>query len=108
MNIEVRFVEGCPNLPVIRQRLADVLDAVGRGDAEVRLRTIRTAHEARKLRFTGSPTILIEGRDPFPQPHAMSGLACRLYPTAEGISGSPSVKQLTAALLGRCQPGCLQ
>jgi hypothetical protein len=38
----------------------------------------------------------------------MSGLACQLYPTAEGISGSPSVKQLTAALLGRCQPGCPQ
>jgi hypothetical protein len=89
VDIEVRFVEGCPNLPVTRQRLAVALDAVGRGDVNVRLRVVRTPADAEALGFTGSPTILIDGFDPFPDPHAVVGLSCRLYRTAAGVSGSP-------------------
>ena len=94
----MRFVEGCPNLPVTRQRLALALDAVGRGDIDIRLRMVRTDAEAGELGFTGSPTILIDGSDPFPDRHAMVGLSCRLYRTAEGPSGSPTIEQLTTAL----------
>jgi hypothetical protein len=108
VDIEVRFVEGCPHLPVIRERLARALESVGRPDVEVRLQAVHTAQEAAKLGFTGSPTILIDGCDPFPQHHAVAALSCRLYPTAQGTAGSPSVEQLTAALLGRDQPGGAQ
>lgn len=94
----MRFVEGCPNLPVTRQRLALALDAVGRGDIDIRLRMVRTDAEAGELGFTGSPTILIDGSDPFPDRHAMVGLSCRLYRTAGGPSGSPTIEQLTTAL----------
>jgi hypothetical protein len=100
MDVEVRIVEGCPNLPVIRQRLAVALVAAGRGDVHVRLRVVRTSADAEALRFTGSPTLLIDGVDPFPERHAVVGLSCRLYRTAAGVSGSPSVEQLTAALGG--------
>ena len=99
----MRFVEGCPNLPVIGQRLALALTSVGRPDVEVRLRAVHTAQEAGELGFTGSPTILIDGCDPFPQHHAVAALSCRLYTTARGTSGSPSVEQLAAALLRRAQ-----
>jgi hypothetical protein len=98
MDVEVRFVEGCPNLPFTRQRLGVALDAVGRGDIDVRLRAVRTDAEAAELGFTGSPTILINGADPFAHSHSLVGLSCRLYLTAEGVSGSPSVEQLITAL----------
>lgn len=98
MDVEVRFVEGCPNLPVTRQRLATALDAAGRPDIDVQLRAVRTDADAAELGFTGSPTILIDGCDAFPDHHAVVGLSCRLYRTAEGASGSPTVEQLTAAL----------
>jgi hypothetical protein len=101
VDIEGRSVEDCPNLPVIRQRLAHALTAVGRGDVAVRLRAVRTDEESDEPGLTGSPTILIDGRDPMPEPHAVAALACRLYRTASGASGSPSVVQLTAALLAR-------
>jgi hypothetical protein len=101
VDIEVRYVEGCPNVPVIRQRLALALTAVGRGAVAVGLRAVRTEEEADKLGFTGSPTILIDGYDPFPERRAVAGLSCRLYRTAQGTSGSPSVEQLTTALLAR-------
>ena len=97
----MRFVEGCANLAVARQRLDLALDAVGQGDIDVRLGVVRTDAEAAELGFTGSPTILIDGFDPFVHSHAMAGLSCRLYSTAEGVAGSPSVEQLTAALSAR-------
>jgi hypothetical protein len=100
VDLEVRFVEGCPNLAVARERLELALDAIGRSDVEVRLRVVRTDTEADELGFTGSPTILIDGCDPFSELHAAGGVSCRLYRTAEGVSGSPSVEQLTAALGG--------
>ncbi|MDV6979866.1 thioredoxin family protein [Mycobacterium intracellulare] len=103
MDVEVRFVEGCPNLAVVRQRLDLALHAVGRGDVDIRLRVVRTDTEAAELGFTGSPTILIDGSDPFVHSHTMAGLSCRLYSTAEGAAGSPSVEQLTAALSGADQ-----
>jgi hypothetical protein len=90
------------------QRLVDPLEAIGRSDVEVRLVTIRTAEEALRLGFTGSPTILIDGRAPIAPPQAVAALSCRLYPTAQGTSGSPSIDQLTAALLGRDQPDSKQ
>jgi hypothetical protein len=98
VDVEVRFVQGCPNLAVARQQLDLALHAVGRGEVDIRLRVVRTDAEAAKLGFTGSPTILIDGSDPFVHSHAMAGLSCRLYSTADGVAGSPSIEQLTAAL----------
>ena len=100
MDVEVRFVEGCPSLPVIRQRLRHALDAVGRAAVDIRLRRVRTDAEAEALGFTGSPTILIDGVDLFQQRCAVVGLSCRLYRSAEGTTGAPSIEQLTAALGG--------
>jgi hypothetical protein len=42
----------------------------------------------------GSPSLLIEGRDPFATPAARTGLACRVYSTPDGLAGSPTVAQL--------------
>ena len=97
MDVEVRYVEGCANLPVIRRRLACALDAIGRADVDVRLRQIHTDAEAAEIGFSGSPTILLNGLDPFPATNAVVGLTCRLYRSADGF-GVPTVEQLTAAL----------
>ena len=100
MDVEVRFVEGCPSLPVTRQRLGHALDAVGRAAVDIWLRRVHTDAEAEELGFTGSPTILIDGLDQFRQPDAVVGLSCRLYRSAQGTTGAPSIEQLTAALGG--------
>ena len=57
-----------------------------------------TIEDAERFKFTGSPTILIGGRDPFPRPGMAPALACRLYSTPEGLAGSPTVDQLVHAL----------
>jgi hypothetical protein len=98
VDIEVRYVEGCPNLAVTRQRLALALDAVGRSGTDVRLRLVRTAEEAQELGFVGSPTVLIDGTDPFARTDVAESFSCRLYRAGAATSGSPSVEQLTTAL----------
>ena len=53
--------------------------------------------DAIALSFHGSPTILVDGSDPFPA-SGPPGLACRIYDTPDGPAGTPSEDQLRAAL----------
>ena len=64
------------------------------------LRRVHTDADAEALGFSGSPTILVDGIDLFRQPDALVGLSCRLYRTAQGPTGAPSIEQLTTALGG--------
>lgn len=48
--------------------------------------------------FLGSPTIFIDGRDPFPESGATPGLSYRAYRTDASLAGAPTVTQLRAAL----------
>jgi hypothetical protein len=96
--IEIRYVDGCPNVQTVQERLAAALTATGLADAHVRLRLIRTDRQAAILQFTGSPTILIEGIDPFTETDAWVGLCCRPYRTPHGLARAPTIEQLIAAL----------
>jgi hypothetical protein len=59
---------------------------------------VATPEEAKAIGFPGSPTILIDGRDPFGGESAPVGFACRLYQTPTGLEGAPSVDELFAVL----------
>ena len=54
--------------------------------------------QADELAFTGSPTIRIDGTDPFATGQEQVGLACRVYATQAGLGGSPDTAQLLAVL----------
>ncbi|MBW5480381.1 hypothetical protein [Streptomyces bambusae] len=98
MEIEVLVVPDCPHRQLAEQRLRHALDDEGLAATAFATRVITGAAEAERSGFTGSPTVLINGRDPFAQPHATPSLACRIYRTPDGPSGSPSVDQLRQAL----------
>jgi hypothetical protein len=51
-----------------------------------------------RLGFTGSPTIWLDGTDPFASPNAVPALACRVYASPDGLAGSPAVDRLVHAL----------
>jgi hypothetical protein len=59
---------------------------------------VETPEEAERLAFRGSPTILVNGVDPFAEPGTPIGLACRVYRTPAGGDGAPTLSQLTEAL----------
>jgi len=95
MDIELLYFDDCPNWRATAERLARV--AAERG-LPVGHRKILTAEEAVAAGFRGSPTILIDGIDPFALGDEPFGLACRLYPTPDGPAGSPTVEQIEQAV----------
>ncbi len=97
MKITIRYFDGCPNWHEVDARLRDALLASGT-EADVSYELVDTQEEAERLRFTGSPTILLDGVDPFAAETESFGLTCRIYRTEVGNGGSPSVQQLVAAL----------
>lgn len=95
MELELLYFDDCPNWQVAAQRLDDV--AGGRG-LTVERRLVTTPEEAEEARFRGSPTILVDGVDPFAAGDEPFGLACRVYQTPDGPAGSPTTEQLEAVL----------
>jgi hypothetical protein len=95
MKLELLYFDDCPNWKVAAERLNAV--ATSRG-LLVERRLVATAEEADAARFRGSPTILVDGRDPFASGDEPFGLACRVYQTPAGPAGSPTVEQLEAVI----------
>jgi hypothetical protein len=69
-------------------------------DTDVVLVEVATPEDAERLRFRGSPTVLVDGRDPFAEEDAPVGLSCRVFRTREGLQGAPTVEQLVDVLRG--------
>jgi hypothetical protein len=96
--IRLRYFEGCPNWSTTYERLRAVLRHEGMAEVEPILERVETPDDAERLRFVGSPTILIDGEDPFEEAGSAFGLTCRVYRTPEGLAGSPTAEQLSAVL----------
>jgi hypothetical protein len=99
VTVELFYWKGCPSYPEAHELLAGVLRANGSA-TEIRMHEVKTAEEAEELRFPGSPTIRIDGRDVDPAgADAPAMLACRIYRLPDGrISPIPSREQLEEAL----------
>lgn len=98
MDIELLVVPDCPNTERAAERLRQALTDLGLTHAAITTRVITDQNEAEAAQFTGSPTILINGRDPFAEPGQAPALTCRLYPTPDGLAGTPTADQLRQAL----------
>ena len=98
MKVEVLYFEGCPAYQMAENLLWEVFAEEGI-EAEIELVAVNSDDEAQRLRFPGSPTIRIDGRDLFPAPErARWGLGCRVYGTPEGLRGLPTTEMLREAL----------
>jgi hypothetical protein len=97
MDIELLVVEDCPHQAAAAELIAAAVADTG-VMAAIRQTTISNEYEARQRGFTGSPTIRLNGSDPFARPEAPVALACRLYSTPDGLRGVPGVRDLRQAL----------
>ncbi len=95
MKLELLYFDGCPNWKVADERLQHLAAARG---LTVEHRLITTPEEAEASQFRGSPTVLVDGSDPFATDDEPVGLSCRIYQTPEGPAGSPTIQQIEAAL----------
>jgi hypothetical protein len=99
MKVELFYWEGCPSHPEARVLLEEVLRERG-VNVEVELHEVKTQEEAERLRFPGSPTIRVDGRDIDPEgARSRPALTCRIYHVADGrVSPIPSREQLEEAI----------
>lgn len=99
MVITSRYFDGCPNWQLAEARLRSALQRVGRDGFRIERERVDTPEDAKQVGFfRGSPTVLIDGEDPFADPASPTGLSCRRYQTEAGPDGAPSVAQLEAVL----------
>jgi Alkylmercury lyase len=97
MHLIVLAVPDCPNVTLLEERLAQVLD--GRRDVTVSRHVITDQEEAARRGMHGSPTILVDGIDPFAEPGQPASVSCRLYRDSDGqLAGAPSLPQLRQAI----------
>jgi hypothetical protein len=98
MELTVLAVPDCPNAALLEQRLAQVIE--GRRDVTVSRQLIADQDEAARWGMRGSPTLLVDGTDPFAGPGEPASLSCRLYRDGNGQGdGAPAVSQLRQALI---------
>ena len=97
-DVRLLYFDDCPNWRVAEARLKEALVGVGADPDALIYEQVTTIAQAEALRFRGSPTILVDGTDPFADPDAPAGLTCRIYRTATGVEAAPTVEQLQAVL----------
>lgn len=101
--VTIQHLPGCPNLSLACARLDAALRLLGQ-PVEVSTEEIADPEEAHRRSFAGSPTILVDGIDPFRAPSTVVAFACRAYRTEAGLEGAPSVGQLLDALTSGSGP----
>lgn len=97
MKIQLLYFDGCPHRVEMELRLRKALD-LSVIVTTIERSLVDSQEAADRYRFAGSPSILIDGRDPFPSDSGDFGLTCRMYSTPEGAAGTPALEQLTEVI----------
>lgn len=96
--ITIQHLPGCPNLALARARVDEAIRRTGASAPGLVVQEVPGPAAAEQVGFNGSPTILVDGVDPFAGSAAAPSFACRLYPTEAGPQGAPSLEQILEAL----------
>ena len=91
MKVEVLYVSECPSHPAAVKLVRDVLAAQGVA-TDIHEVLVRDEGMAIELKFPGSPTIRINGRDVAGESQTAKNfsLSCRLYPASKQIGLPPA------------------
>ena len=98
--LEVLHVPECPNLLPLLDRVREVTAL------PVTTREVHSEAEAVAWGMAGSPTLLVDGVDPFAEAEGCEcGLSCRLYRDESGrITPTPSADQIRLAISRAQEP----
>lgn len=102
MGYELLTIPDCPNGAAALALFREALPAEGKAGGHVSVREVTSDSEAEELQFHGSPSFLAGGHDLFPSESAPA-LCCRVYASAHGLAGLPSLEALRNAV--RAVPG---
>jgi hypothetical protein len=105
-----RSSRSCPSPAANHIGAIELVERVSGGlglDPEIRVLEVPDQEAAQRLRFLGSPTIRVGGRDVDPHAEERSdyALSCRLFRTEAGIAGQPDERWVWDALLREAAGG---
>ena len=103
MKIELLYFDDCPSYRTAQRLLSEALAEEGLS-GEIEMIAIKDDADAQRWKFAGSPTIRLDGVDPFPRDETNYGLECRIYVTPAGYQGWPTKAMLRAALNSNLSP----
>lgn len=93
--VTLLYVDDCPNWRTLDARLQALAEEM---DLTILRREVTSGDEAARLGFPGSPTVLVDGTDPFARSDEPTGLTCRRYAIPGGPAGCPTEAQLRQAI----------
>jgi hypothetical protein len=98
--VEILSVAGCPN----RERALELVHRIAAElaiEPRIELVAVLDAEAAARLRFLGSPTVRVGGKDvePGSEDRGDYVLSCRLFAAQSGLSGLPDERWIRDALL---------
>ncbi len=100
MKVSVLHISDCPNVAPLIAELRELI--ADRQDVDLEVILVEDEDEVENLGFHGSPTVLVDGRDPFPFDSRARSLSCRRYPCCGDSSGQvpgfPSRENLAKVL----------
>jgi len=97
--VEILYFDGCPNHEPARA-LVERVAAELQLEPTIDLVAVADADAAAELRFLGSPTVRVDGRDVEPGASERDEfvLSCRVYRTERGLGGQPDEAWIRDAL----------
>lgn len=98
--VEVLTFAGCPNAEPALALVERIRAELGI-DADVQRIEVEGSDQAETLRFLGSPSIRVNGRDIEPGAEGRSDhvFSCRVYPSESGLKGLPDERWLHDAFM---------
>ncbi len=97
VQIEILYFDGCPSHEPALELVRRIVKEKGI-PAQVREIKVRSEAEARALKFPGSPTIRVNGRDVGGNGETEYELKCRVYSGPQGLTGVPPAQLIEKAL----------
>jgi hypothetical protein len=97
--VEILYFEGCPNHAAARA-LVERVAAELQVEPEIDLVEVPDVGVAARLRFLGSPTVRVDGRDVEPGAEERRDFvfSCRVYRSERGLAGLPDEVWIRRAL----------
>jgi hypothetical protein len=97
MELTVLAMPDCPHAALLDQRLSSVL--ADWPEVAVTRRAVTDLDQATRWGMRGSPTLLVDGTDPFAVSGQPPSVSCRLYRRPDGnAEGVPSIEALRDAI----------
>lgn len=94
MKVTIQYFDGCPHWKLADARVRTVIAGLSYEDVTLEYQLIDSPETADRVGFLGSPTILVDGRDPFATGTEQVGMSCRVFRTENGVEGAPTESQL--------------